>query len=167
MNTEIKFGRFTMRAFSPWEGQALFRLTGDPIVTQYMGFRTHETVEEATLLIERYRSGPGKYFAICTDEVLGVVGLEVLRHQATMLIMVRPDLKARGVGREFGAPFSQWIMSHKEIWRLWSYVHVDNIMGQRVTERSGAKREGLLKRFEYFPNVSTEPQDCYIYAITR
>jgi len=166
-----QIGRFIIRDLAPWEGKALFRLTGDPVVTRYMGLRTHQTVDEATTLIEVYRNSPTKWQAICPadnpPDVLGVVGFEVRGHQVTMSIMVRSDKAARGVGREFGAPFAQWIMTHATVWRLWSYVHVDNIAGQRVTERTGAIKEGRLRRFEYFPNVSDEPQDVYVYSIVR
>ncbi len=161
-------GRFTLRGLSPWEGPALFILTGDPDVTRYMGFRTHKIVDEATQLIGQYRNSPTKWQAVCSNnEILGVIGLEVARHQATMSIMFRSEWRARGAGREFCRPFVQWIFTHPQTWRLWTYVHVDNIAGQRVTERMGATREGLLRRFEFFPNVSTEPQDCFIYSIVR
>lgn len=163
-----QLGRFTVRDFYPWDAPGLFLLTGDPQTTRYMGFRTHDTVDDAARMIKTYANSRSKYQAICTeDDLLGVVGFEVQRHQATMSIMIRNDKKARGVGREFGAPFASWIISHPQVWRLWSYVHVDNIPGQRVTERSGAVREGLLRRFEMFPNVGDEPQDVYVYAITR
>jgi len=164
-------GRFTVRDLNPWDGPALFKLTGNSRVTQYMGFRTHETVDEAAQIIERYKSSPTKWQAVCparvADDILGVVGFEVQRHQATVTIMFRPDWKARGAGREFSKPFVQWIFTHPQIWRVWAYTHVDNTEAQRVLERMGALCEGLLHRFEIFPNVSTEPQDCYVYAIVR
>ena len=166
-----QIGRFVVRDLSLWDGPRLFVMTGDPVVTRYMGFRTHETVDDATKLIQAYQNGPTKWQAVCPADdpsgILGVVGFEVQRHQATMSIMFRSDWKARGAGREFCRPFVQWIFTHPQIWRLWTYVHVDNIPGQRVTERMGAVREGLLRRFEFFPNVGTEPQDCYVYAIVR
>jgi [ribosomal protein S5]-alanine N-acetyltransferase len=171
MTTAAQVGCFVARDLNPWEGPALFVMTGNPDVTRYMGFRTHKSVDEATKLIEQYRNSPTKWLAVCPAEapgdIIGVVGFEVARHQATMSIMFRPDWKARGAGREFCKPFVQWIFTHPQIWRLWTYVHISNIQGQRVTERMGATREGLLRRFEFFPNVSTEPQACYIYSITR
>jgi RimJ/RimL family protein N-acetyltransferase len=161
-------GRFTVRNLMPWDGPQLFALTGNPDVTRYLGFRTHASVKEAFRLIEQYHGSPTRWQAVCSSgDILGVVGLEVVRHQATMSIMFRSDWRARGAGREFCRPFVQWIFTHPQIWRLWTYVHVDNIPGQRVTERMGATREGLLRRFEFFPNVSTEPQDCFIYSIVR
>ena len=33
--------------------------------------------------------------------------------------------------------------------------------------RMGAEREGRLRRFEMFPNLSDEPQDCFVYSIVR
>lgn len=166
-----RIGRFIVRDLNPWEGPQLFVLTGDPYVTKYMGFRTHKTVDEATQLIQLYKHGPAKYQAVCAadspDDVLGVVGMEIIRHQVTLTIMFRPDWKARGAGREFSKPFVQWIFTHPQVWRVWAYCHKGNIAAQRVLERMGAVREGLLRRFEYFPNVSTEPQDVYVYAIVR
>lgn len=161
-------GRFVIRDLSPWEGPALFVLTGNPDVTRYMGFRTHASMDEATQLIEQYRNSIAKWQGVyLSNDLLGVVGLEVARHQATMSIMFRSDWKARGAGREFCRPFVQWIFTHQQTWRLWTYVHVDNIAGRRVTERMGAQCEGLLRRFEFFPNISMEPQDCYVYSIVR
>lgn len=166
-----QIGRFVIRDFNPWDSSNLLAMTADPVLTKYMGFRTHTLESEAAELIRRYGEGPAKYQAVCPfydlGDIFGVIGFEVQRHQATITIMFRGDWKARGAGREFSEPFVKWIFTHPEIWRVWSYCHVDNIPAQRVLERMGAVREGLLRRFEFFPNVSDEPQDCYIYAIVR
>jgi RimJ/RimL family protein N-acetyltransferase len=169
--SQAQLGRFLIRDINPWEGPGVFALTGDHNVMRYMGFAVHSTVDQATALIKFYRESPSKWQVVCLDgdptDILGIVGLEVNRHQATMTIMFRRDWKARGVGREFSTPFVQWIFTHKHIWRVWAFCHVDNIPVQRVLERMGAEREGRLRRFEYFPNVSDEPQDVFIYAIVR
>lgn len=170
--TQAKLGRFLVRDINPWEGPALFALTGDEHVMRYMGFPTHRSVDDATRLIQMYGEAPSRFQAVCLDgeptDILGVVGVEVRGHQVTMTIMFRRDWKARGAGREFSTPFVKWIFSHSQIWRVWSYCHVDNIPVQRVLERMGAVREGCLRRFEFFPNVNAdEPQDVYVYAIVR
>jgi ribosomal-protein-alanine N-acetyltransferase len=169
--TEAKLGRFLIRDLNPWEGPAVFALTGDSKVMRYMGFAVHNSVDQATALLQAYKSSPSRFQAVCLDgeptDLLGIVGLEVRGHQASMTLMLRRDWKARGVGREFCKPFIAWIFTHPQIWRVWSYVHVDNKAGQHVTEKLGAEREGRLRRFEYFPNVSELPQDCYIYSIVR
>lgn len=164
-------GRFLVRDINPWEGAKIFALTGDPDVMRYMGFAMHRSIDDAAMLIARYRDAPSRFQAVCpTDDpadVLGIVGLEVQGHQAALTIMFRRDWKTRGAGREFSKPFVQWIFMHPQIWRVWAYCHVDNLPVQRVLERMGAGREGRLRRFEFFPNVSTEPQDVYVYSIVR
>lgn len=166
-----QLGRFVVRDVNPWEVAGVFALTGDPDVTRYLGFRTHETVQQTAALIEQYRSSPTKWQVVCDaadpTDVLGIVGFEVRGHQAIVTIMFRKGEKARGAGREFSKPFVQWIFTHPQIWRVSAYCHVDNVPVQRVLERMGAEREGRLRRFDFFPNVSDEPQDVYVYSIVR
>ena len=164
-------GPLIVRDINPWEGAKVFALTGDANVMRYMGFKTHRSVDEATALIRTYANSATRWQAVCPDgdatDILGIVGLEIHRHQAAVTIMFRRDWKARGAGREFSVPFVKWIFTHPQIWRVWAYCHVDNIPVQRVLERMGAVQEGLLRRFEVFPNLSDEPQDAYVYAIVR
>lgn len=167
----IELGGYTVRDLNIWDGFAAFRLTSDPAVMRYMGFRQHDFPHQATALIERYTDAPGRWLAVASKDdpadVLGILGFEVQRHQATLSLMFRSDWKARGAGRRVGVPFVQWIFTHPQIWRVWSYVHVDNKAGQHVTEKTGALCEGRLRRFEVFPNISDEPQDVYVYSIVR
>lgn len=170
MNAEL--GRFVIREINPWEAPRVFRLTGDPGVMRYMGFRTHENEAEAAALMRQYSNDPqARWLAVALKDdpvdLLGLVGFEVQRHSATLTIMFSRDWRARGAGRAFSAPFVEWIFTHPQIWRVWAYCHVDNKPVQRVLERMGAECEGRLRRFEVFPNLSDEPQDVYVYAVTR
>lgn len=171
MTAPARIGRFTVRDLEPWDADALFKMTSDEPTMRYMGFKRHETIGEAAQLIQAYRTSPSKFLAVCnaenTGDVLGVVGFEVKRHQATVLIMFGRNRKARGAGREFSVPFVKWIFTHSQIWRVWAYCHIDNKPVQRVLERMGAKCEGRMERFEVFPNLSQEPQPCFMYAIVR
>lgn len=161
-----ELGRFTVRDVNLWDAPELFALFGDPQTVRYLGVPRLQSIGDAANLIQCYGTSPTKWLAICEGpKFLGIVGLEVRGHQAT-LTLASNGIR-QGFGREFSKPFLQWIFTHPTIWRVWSYVHVDNIPGQRVTERLGATCEGRLRRFEYFPNISDEPQDVYVYAITR
>ena len=100
-------------------------------------------------------------------DILGIIGLEVLGHTAGMTIMFRRDWKARGAGREFCQPFVQWLFTKPQIWRLWAYCHTENTPVIRTLERMKAIREGTFRKFAMFPNISRQPQDCYVYSIVR
>jgi len=168
---QANLGHFLMRDIHPWEGPGLFAMTGDDHVTRYMGFATHRSVDDATKLIAAYRNSPSRWQAVTLDgdptDMLGIIGLEVQGHQATMTIMFRRDWKARGAGREFCQPFVQWLFTKPQIWRLWTYTHTENIPAIRMNERMKAVREGTFRKFAIFPNISQQPQDVYVYSIVR
>jgi ribosomal-protein-alanine N-acetyltransferase len=132
-----------------------------------MGLSRLESIGGAAELVTRYQTSATRWLAVHDGEFLGVIGLEIRGHQAAMTIAFKRTRRARGAGREFSKPFVQWIFTHPTIWRVWAYCHVDNVPVRRVLERMGAEREGRLRRFGFFPNVSTEPQDVYVYAIVR
>lgn len=165
MNATI--GRFTVRDINLWDARNLLELFGDEKSVRYMGVPKLQNIGDAMALVSRYHVSPTKWLAVCGSEFLGVVGLEIRGHQATLTIAFKRTREARGAGREFSVPFVKWIFTHPTIWRVWAYCHVDNIPVQRVLERMGAEREGRLRRFEIFPNVSDEPQDVYVYGIVR
>jgi RimJ/RimL family protein N-acetyltransferase len=149
-----------------WDAPLLFELTGNPRVTKYLGFKTHETVHDASRLIEAYRTSPGQWFGSFIDgRLAGVVGIERQGHSATMAVYASPH--ARGFGRMTAAPIVDFVLSQPGVWRVWAFCHVDNVPVQRVMERLGAVQEGCMRRYAMFPNVSDEPQDCFLYAITK
>jgi len=162
-----QLGRFTICDVGNGDAWGLLTMLGNPETVRYLGLRPLVSLDDAAALIKRYQAGgPTKWLAIEESPAfLGLVGLEIHSHSATVTLV--SNGKRRGFGREFSAPFVAWIFSHPQIWRVWSYVHVDNIMGQRTTERLGATKEGRLRRFEMFPNISDEPQDVFVYSITR
>jgi RimJ/RimL family protein N-acetyltransferase len=59
------------------------------------------------------------------------------------------------------------LWTRPEIYRIFAVCDVDNPASARVMEKVGMQREGRLARFIVHPNVSDEPRDAYLYAITR
>ncbi len=158
-------GRFTIGDVSAWDVLDLF---SNPETVRYLGVPLVSTMDEAAAVVERYASSPTRWLSVRDGaEFLGIVGVETKGHQATVVIAFKPTRKARGAGRSFSVPLVQWIFTNPHIWRVWAYCHVENFPVQRVLERMGAMCEGRLRRFEVFPNISPEPQDCYVYAIVR
>jgi len=161
-----QLGRFTIRDVNLWDAPDVYALFGNPEIVRYMGVRQLQSAHEAAELIERYQSSPTRWLSVLSGtQFLGIVGLEIRGHQAALTIASNGI--RRGFGREFSVPFVQWIFTHPQIWRVWAYCHVENFPVQRVLSRMGAEREGRLRRFEMFPNLSDEPQDCFVYSISK
>lgn len=165
----MSFDRFTIGDVQPWDVSSIFHLFSDAETVRYLGVRRMTHWTEARDLIERYRSGPTRWLTVHdAGRFLGLVGVEVEGHQATVLIAFNRSRLARGAGRSFSVPLVHWIFTQPGIWRVWAYCHVDNIPVQRVLERMGAECEGMLRRYAFFPNIDAEaPQDVYVYSIVR
>jgi RimJ/RimL family protein N-acetyltransferase len=50
------------------------------------------------------------------------------------------------------------------VYRVSAHCQVDNTSSARVLERAGLTLEGRMKRYALLPNISTEPQDCLLFA---
>lgn len=167
MTTDMGLGRFTVRDVNIlYDPPNILALFGDPDIVRYLGVKQIHSLEEAQTLIQRYASSQTRWLVVeAGGKFMGVVGLEVRGHQATLFITFAKH--ARGAGRGFSVPFVKYLFTHPQIYRVWAYCHVDNVAVQRVLERMGADCEGRMRRFEIFPNLGPEPQDVYCYAITR
>jgi len=51
--------------------------------------------------------------------------------------------------------------------RMEATCDVDNKASARALEKAGFSREGLLRKYIIHPNISLEPRDSLLYAITR
>ena len=53
------------------------------------------------------------------------------------------------------------------IYRMEATCDVENKASARALEKSGFTREGLLRRYIIHPNISPEPRDSLLYALTK
>lgn len=170
--SKIDGNDYTVRGITPWDAPWLFKITGDPEATRYLGFKTHETVHDAYRMIQTFETSPSTELAIvrrdCIGELLGVIMYEVSGHSITVAIHTNiHDRRAWGASRLVFMPFVRAVLRQGPIWRAWSYIHVNNVASIRGTEKAGGKFEGIMRRFGVFPNISDEPQDCRLYSVTK
>ena len=60
-----------------------------------------------------------------------------------------------------------WAFGQPSIYRVYATTDVENFASQRVLEKAGMQREGLLQKYIVHPNISDVPRDSYMYAIVR
>ena len=72
-----------------------------------------------------------------------------------------------GYGTEAASLVVDWAIAQPSIYRVWAVCDVENLPSARVLEKTGMKREGVLKRWLYHPNFDKRPRDCYVYSIVK
>ena len=147
----------------------------DPEVVRFLSWRIHRHVEDTSGFLQQCLEAwsDGTSFAYV---------VELLDEPASPNGMI--DLRPRGRRVEFGYVLARgrwghgymtealtflvnWALAQPDLWRASAICDADNTASAMVMQKAGMAFEGVLRRYEVFPNVSSEPRDCVMYAKVR
>ncbi len=147
-----------------------------PEVTRFLTWRPHERLEQTEALMKRsIESWDGnanfRYLLEIKESALlaGMIELRLEREPFKISFGYTGAYSQWGKGymTEAARACIQWGFQQPDVRRIYATVDVENIPSQRVLEKSGMQREGILRQESIHPNISLEPRDCYIYAIIK
>ncbi|MGQ0637050.1 MAG: GNAT family N-acetyltransferase [Planctomycetaceae bacterium] len=102
-----------------------------------------------------------------TGEILGACGLDRIEHTngtASLGYWVRTSATGRGVATQATTLLREWAFHHTDLHRLEIMAAVGNVASQRVAEKAGATREGVLAQRLV---VRGRKHDAALFSIIR
>jgi RimJ/RimL family protein N-acetyltransferase len=143
-----------LRPFQVDDAPAIAAACRDPAILRFTFMQDGLTEAEAVAWIDRSNerwSDGHPHFAIVQsddDRLLGEVGLNVnARHlSAEGHYWVTPSDRQRGVASRALGLIADWGFS-KGVQRLFLLIHPENVASNRLAERMGFTREGLLRSY--------------------
>lgn len=167
--------RLRLRPGRRSDAPAVFEYASDPAVTRYLSWRTHSDVSETEgflAAVERsWRSGEGhRGWVIERAEdgcLLGMIGADPAGHAVVLGYVLAREAWGRGYATEAVRAVSDAALEAPSLFRVAAWCDAENRASARVLEKAGLEREGLLRRFAVFPNLSEAPRDCLGYARVR
>jgi diamine N-acetyltransferase len=154
------------------DAEAIFDYASDPVVTPYVAFPRHRSIDDARWFIgfsdaewARAPAGPYVIRDRATNALIGSTGLvfETRFRAATGYVLGR-DSWGRGYATEaLGAMVD--VARTLGVRRLLAHVHPEHTRSARVLEKSGFTLEGVWRLHDEFPNLTPgEPSDvvCYV-----
>ena len=102
-----------------------------------------------------------------SGELLGGIEVRIEDHRAQIGYVFRRSAWDHGYATEAARALVDHAFSAPQIWRVWAYCNVGNEASARVLKKCGMKQEGRVHRGFVFPNLSDEPGDVFLYAITK
>ncbi|GAB4542602.1 MAG: GNAT family N-acetyltransferase [Anaerolineales bacterium] len=167
--------RLTLRPPQMEDAPAIFeRWAQDPEVTRNMTWLPHEDIQVTQLVLRRmidaWSQGTRFPYVILetqTQQAVGMIELRPEEHQAEIGYVLARAYWGKGYMPEAARALVQWALSQPQVYRVYATTAVENLQSQRVMEKIGMTREGLLRRHVIHPAVSPEPLDSYLYAIVR
>lgn len=135
-----------------------WRATQDPLIARFTRIPPNQSVDDVRRFIAAHeparRAGEGLELAIADAETgafLGAVGLLRLEwdeRRGEIGYYVAPWARGRGVAGRAVMLLSRWALTHAGLARLALFTNTDNPASQRVAERCGFVREGVLRSVE-------------------
>jgi RimJ/RimL family protein N-acetyltransferase len=160
----------------PWrstDAAALMAACGDPEIARWAGLPQPFLPADADAFIESaiamWRDGTGAPFAIVeaeNDRLLGAItcfGPD--GHQATFGCWVVPEARGRGIGTRTLRRLAEWTFATTSVIRLHVFIMVGNQVSERMVERAGYQREGVLRAWDVLEDGV--PVDCVVYSRLR
>lgn len=154
--------------------EALHAYASDPEVKLHLPRQASNDINETISFIEwciqAWKSGEAFPWVIEvkeSGEVVGMVEARASKNGVELGYVLNRSAWGNGYMTEAVACVAGWALSQSDVFRVWAYVNVANIASQRVLEKVGMVREGVLHRWAPHPNISETPSDAYMYAIWR
>jgi RimJ/RimL family protein N-acetyltransferase len=167
-------GPIVLREFTPADVPMTQELSTDPYVPLIGTLLAHATKEQAQDWIDRQRGrlaeGIGYSFAIAeadTDRAVGGIGLwlrELPHGRASAGYFVAPSARGRGIAAAALIALTDFAWTISAVRRIELYIEPWNAGSIATAERSGYRREGLLRSHQ---EIGGRRRDMLLYATVR
>ena len=169
----LEIAEARLRPLRVTDAEALFLYLQDPPVTELTSYPA-VTMPMVEAMIERSRSRwaagePAKWgIALQEDDrLVGTCGFNewsAVHRRAELAFDLAQAHWGRGLMRQAVAAVLRWSFGHTELNRVEAFVRVDNRRSERLLERSGLVREGLLRSYRVGRG---QPHDFHVYGLLR
>jgi ribosomal-protein-alanine N-acetyltransferase len=146
--------------------------TQDAAVARYTTWSPHRSLDETRKFVEQYCEAGRKVgtvfsWLITMSEggyAAGMIDFRLTASRAEVGYVLAQRYWGRGFMTEAAGAVVEWVIAQPEIHRVWATVDLDNVASQRVLEKVGMVREGVLRRWLVFPNLGPVPRDVWSFA---
>jgi RimJ/RimL family protein N-acetyltransferase len=169
----LTIDELVLRPWRPSDVAAVLAACQDPEIARWVDIPQPYLSADADAFIESahamWGDGSGAPFAIveaASDRLLGAVtrfGPE--GHQATLGCWVVAEARGRGIGARSLRLMAEWTFATSAAIRLDVFIMVGNETSERMVERAGFRREGVLRAWDVTRDGT--PVDCVVYSRLR
>jgi RimJ/RimL family protein N-acetyltransferase len=150
---ELRADGFALRPWEAGDGPAVTVACQDPEIARWLPFIPSPYTEtDAREFLEQSRLswdlGEAYGFALVDDEghLLGSIGMRILRFSTGHIgYWVTPSARGRDIATNALKTLCRWAVDDLGLKRLELVADPKNIASQRVAEKAGFRREGILR----------------------
>ncbi len=144
----------------------------DPHVVRFLSWRAHQRVQDTEEFLQRsieaWSEGTKFTYVIelqdRPDNPIGAIDARPQGPRVAFGYVLARTSWGRGYMTEALSSLVDWSLNLPGCWRASAYCDSANSASAKVMQKAGMEFEGVLRRFAVFPNVSSRPRDCLMYA---
>jgi ribosomal-protein-alanine N-acetyltransferase len=152
--------------------QIFYTYASKPEATKYLAWPTHETIDDTRAFlryaIESWNRGTDYTFGIRikgSNQFIGSIGLIHDHGKIQFGYVLSPSQWGKGYATEVCSTVMGLLKKQKGLYRVGTFVDLDNISSVRVLQKSGLVEEAKLKNWFRFVNQDNQPKDCALYYL--
>jgi RimJ/RimL family protein N-acetyltransferase len=153
---ELRDGDLVLRPWVEDDVPALVAACNDPEIARWIPLIPSPYTEDDALVFVRGGLGHEDYSLAITlgGVVAGAIGLGVnsMSYRGRIGYWVAAPVRGRGVCTRALRTLSRWALDELELLRLELITDPDNVASQRVAEKVGFRREGILRSHLLHPD---------------
>jgi RimJ/RimL family protein N-acetyltransferase len=162
-------GIVVLRPMDDRDLPAIERASSDHEIGKWFDLRTRQPTEYLSEKGERWANGTGASFALCDatqpGTCLGHVFVERQEDdRGSIGYWLLEDARGRGLATRGVGLTARWALSALALSRLELHTDLENVASQRVAERAGFTREGVLGA--YTGRTDGTRADAVVYSLT-
>jgi ribosomal-protein-alanine N-acetyltransferase len=168
--------RLVLRAVTPADAEAMFRIMRDPRVTRYFGsppmMSPDEAVQRVDHIVQAFREQTGVRWAITqrgNSQLLGTCGYWRLvkpHFWAEIGYELAPEYWGRGIMTEAIGAVLQFGFTTMALHRVEAQIHPANIGSRRVLEKLGFVQEGYFRE-NYYEAAEEQFTDTAVFSLLQ
>lgn len=142
--------------------------------TQYVSWPTHQSIKETydflQLKQDDWEKGRDYAYALVMQSSGQMIGcISAINEEGKVAIgyILNPSYESMGYTTEAVRSLVSRLEALPEVWRIWALCDEENRASQRVLQKAGFQKEGILKHWIRFINQNNEPKDCAFYIYPK
>jgi [ribosomal protein S5]-alanine N-acetyltransferase len=143
-----------------------------PEATRYLSWKTHRSVEDTRAFLryamDAWNKGTDYSFSIRLKDNRKLAGSFGVMHDDGRIqfgYVLSPVIWGNGYATEACRAVMQILKTYPSLFRIGTFVDLDNVASIRVLLKSGLIEEARLEKWYRFVNQNNTPKDCALFRL--
>lgn len=152
--------------------EIFYTYASKPEVTKHLSWPTHRTVEDTRAFVryaqDSWTLGLDYTYAVRlmgSQKLIGSFGVINENGRIQFGYAFSPTEWGKGYATEACRKLMELLKAIPDVFRIGTFVDVDNVASIRVLEKSGLIMEARLDKWFRFINQSNQPKDCILFRL--